>query len=484
MKTWMTRAAVLAFVLCCLAGLRAQTQVAINGLRGQGKAVRFAFEQMYPPNSTYAVAVRGDLPTIPSKGARESGYPVEIGESDWKGPGAMFRAKPVGNLAMGEVLKVERAEYANDHVDLRLVSVDEHEIVVDPSRPERNRREQVSTRLRVPHDAGIQRLMERLDAYVRLFPTLDAAREYARRIHEPQPDRRFTLGVVRRDGILVPIASYDNGHWYRRWPLPSAERDVPMSLGNVPAEWWGVEGAASKWTLWTPDGKSRPLQVAAPLAFGAHCLMNVGLRTDYRTLLPRPPLEQHHYPKDGIATTGTVPIESVKVITSDTPTWKTFEPLITPHVSRLEVPLLSRIPMYAAIERSVTPVKLEVLCLASGQSPNTYAAYFEASRRYSPPDTSVPNPCGVVTFAQGWAHRAASGAGTLDRQVHAQVTDCSMWDVEFRGPLGMVRVDGTPIWIMEVSRWGAERYELVRVTDTSVSVLLSVPGGSCRSIGD
>ena len=64
------------------------------------------------------------------------------------------------------------------------------------------------------------------------------------------------------------------------------------------------------------------------------------------------------------------------------------------------------------------------------------------------------------------------------------MTDCSLWDVDFRKPLGVIRIDGAPIWIMEVSRWGAERYELVEVTDNSVTVLLSVPGGWCKSIND
>jgi hypothetical protein len=480
MRISIKRAAALAFGLCCLVSLRAQSPVVLDGTTATGKAVRVPFEQAYPPDHTYSVVVRQDLPTIPVKGARESAFPIAIGESEWKGPGSMFRAKPAGNLTLGEVMKVERVEYSNDHVDLRLVSVDAHEIVVDAGRPERNRREQVVTSLTVPHTAGMVRLIQRMDPYVRLFPSLDAAREYARTIREPQPDRRFTLGVVRRDGILVPIANYDNGHWFQRWPVPAGERDVPIGIDSLPAEWWGIEGATSKWTMWTPDGKSRPLQVAGPLAFGAHCLMNVGLRTDYRTLLPRPPLEQHHYPKDGIATTGSVPIESVSVVTADMSTWTGFQSLIAPHVSRLEAPLVAGIPMSALFARSMTPITLEVLCVADGHAPGTAAAYFEASRRYPPADNTVPNPCGTVTFAQGWVHRSADGHGTLDRTVRARVTDCSMWNVEFGKPLGVVRVGGETIWVMEVSRWGGERYELVQVTDTRVTVLLSVPGGSCK----
>ena len=480
MKTWLTRFAALTVALGCLVSLRAQTSIQIDGLStARGKAVRVPFEQMYPPASTYAVVVRGDLPTVPAKGAREPDFPVEIDDTGWKGPGSMFRAKPVGNLAPGEVMKVERVEYSKDHIDLRLVSVDPHEIVVDPGRPDRNRHEQVATLLTVPHDAGIAQIIQRADAYVRLFASLDAAREYARTLREPQPQHRFTLAVVRRDGILVPIANYDNGHWFRRWPVPANERDVPIDLGQVPAEWWGIEGPTAKWTLWTPDGRSRPLQVTAPLAFGAHCLMNVGLETDYRSLLPRPPLDQHHYPKDGLATTGTPPIDRVSVMTADN-SWAAFERLVQPQVERLEARLGVRLPLSLA----TTPVKLEVLCIADGPTPGTHTAYFEATKRYRLADGTGPNPCGPVTFAAGWVHREADGRGTLYPTARTQASDCSMWDVDFGVPLGVIRVDGETIWVMEMSRWGGERYDLVRVTATTTSVILSVPGGSCRSIGN
>jgi len=199
-------------------------------------------------------------------------------------------------------------------------------------------------------------------------------------------------------------------------------------------------------------------------------------------MLPRPPLDQHHYPKDAVATTGSLPIEPVRVLTADDPTWREFERLIGPHVNRLEWPQAARLPIFALSEHVYTPVKLEVLCVANGPSPNTVTAYFEAAKRYDPVDKTVPNPCGVVTFAHGWVHRLPSGAGLLDREVRAQVTDCSMWNVEFRKPLGVVRVGGDPIWIVEVSRWGGEAYDLVRVKESGVPAILSIPGGWCGKI--
>src|SRR5512133_4029516 len=105
MRSWTIRAALPVFVLGCLAGVRAQAPMQPDGLEGAAKGIRPAFEQRYPPERTYAVAVRGDLPTLELHG-RESGYPVEIVDTEWKGPGSMFRGKPVGSLAVGGVLRV------------------------------------------------------------------------------------------------------------------------------------------------------------------------------------------------------------------------------------------------------------------------------------------------------------------------------------------------------------------------------------------
>jgi hypothetical protein len=471
----MKRVATFVFLFGCLVGLGAQ----VPELDSPGKAVRRRFEGVYPPDRTYAVVTREDLPTLSVK-ARESGFPIEVQEVGWKGPGSMFRGKPAGTLALGEVMKVEHAEYGNDQVTFRVVSVDPHEIVVEPGKPERNRREQVVTRLTFPHNAGFRQLMQTIDAYVRLFPSLDAAREYARSIRDPLPARRFTLGVVRRDGILLPIAMYDNGEWYRRWPLPAAEHEVPIGLRDVPSSWFGVEGASATWTLWTADGKSRPLHVSNPIAVGTHCLMNVGLQTDYRTTLPHPPLDQQHYPKDGIATTGSVPIEPVQVATIDLPAWSNLQAMLQGPANQLEARYFQLLPWSALAVRSITPVKLEVLCLANGLSKGAITGYFEAAKRYQPPDTTAPNACGVVTFVHGWVHRSAQGAGQLDRTTRAEITDCSMWNVEYRRPLGVLRLGTTPIWIVEVSRWGGESYEIVEITERGTLLLMTIPGGACK----
>ena len=49
----------------------------------------------------------------------------------------------------------------------------------------------------------------------------------------------FTLGVLRRDAMVVPFATYDGKRWENHWPQPSQDVDVPINLRSVPGRWWG-----------------------------------------------------------------------------------------------------------------------------------------------------------------------------------------------------------------------------------------------------
>jgi hypothetical protein len=475
-------------VLGCVIAVHAQSR----------NATRLAFERTYPPERTYAVVLRSDLPTVAINGlrGRERGKAklvLEIADTGWKQAGSIGREPATGTLTLGEVMKVEEVDFGDKDVELRLQSVELHDILRDPSKPNDKRREPVVTVLKVQVSGGVRELMRSIDGYVRLFGGLEQAHAYAATVGRPMPDRRFTLAVMRRDGIMVPFASYDNGHWYNRWPLPSEDREVPLSLSAVPADWWGIEGATSTWTLWTADGKARQVQATAPLAYDAHCLVNVGLRTDYRSLAPAPPLEQHHYPKDGIAVTGSVTIEPVVVSQADDSMWKSLEEVLRPNINWAEANLLRGLPPTdvrfgfnssgVPNARQVAP-KVEVLVAATGLKPDTLTVYFEATKRYEPTDKSAARPCGAVTFASGWVHRNPAGQGFLDNNLQSRLTDCTQWNVDFGTPLGVIRIAGKPFWIMQVARWGGEAYQIVEIGDNRTTVVLTTPGGWCKNLGN
>jgi hypothetical protein len=173
------------------------------------------------------------------------------------------------------------------------------------------------------------RLRRSLAGILLILPTLlvaagDEARE------------NFTLGVVRRDSIVIPFATYDGKRWKNSWPAPETRVTAPIMLADVPKRWWTGRDPILKWTFWPSDpaesspvsrgaggasgAASRPLETIGPTWFPAHCQQSLGLRTTYSTREVLPPLHIQPYPKAGLAVAGAAnitPIEIVDIASSE-----------------------------------------------------------------------------------------------------------------------------------------------------------------------
>ena len=108
-------------------------------------------------------------------------------------------------------------------------------------------------------------------------------------LQAPQaPQAPFTIGALRRDGIVVPFATFDGKSWSIRWPRPSLDVSIPINLTSVPSGWWGKPGPRDTWQAWT-GSDPKTLRVRQPDGIDVHCTRQIGLRTDYRPDQPAPP---------------------------------------------------------------------------------------------------------------------------------------------------------------------------------------------------
>src|SRR5579864_5322701 len=115
------------------------------------------------------------------------------------------------------------------------------------------------------------------------------------------PPATLTVGVLRRDAIIVPFATYDGKRWESHWPQPSQGVDVPISLHSVPGRWWGASGPVDAWQIWTDAAPPRLVHVRQPDWLQSYCQKQVGLRTNYQPKQRPPGAEAQPYPKDGLA---------------------------------------------------------------------------------------------------------------------------------------------------------------------------------------
>ena len=70
----------------------------------------------------------------------------------------------------------------------------------------------------------------------------------------------FTVGVLRRDGIVSPFAAFDGRHWTAPWPSDLSSVELPIGIAERSAEVVGEVGRASHrddrhgWTARTAAG--------------------------------------------------------------------------------------------------------------------------------------------------------------------------------------------------------------------------------------
>ena len=102
------------------------------------------------------------------------------------------------------------------------------------------------------------------------------------------PPASFTVGVLRRDALIVPFATYDGKRWKNYWPAPAVDADVPLNLRNVSSRWWGPVGPRDTWQIWTSEASPQMVNVRQPDWAPSYCQKVVGLRTDYQPRF-RPP---------------------------------------------------------------------------------------------------------------------------------------------------------------------------------------------------
>ena len=279
----------------------------------------------------------------------------------------------------------------------------------------------------------------------------------------------FTLGVMRRDGVLIPFAAFDGKHWDNNWPAPASDLIVPITLESIPKSWWSNNPPSADWQLWTPNGPST-IHVSQPDWIQAHCARQVALRTDYRSLQRPPPPSEQPYPKDGVAVSPRHAIESIEMITAPGAQLSPEDLRRKFNFAELEVDRNFGHPIPRRTRELADPA-IEAM-YAFGDSPRAF--YVESSRIYR---TMGDEGCTAIAFGTGWFVRDAGKVKWLDMAV--DLLRCTKYGATYMLPLGAIRSGGRTFWIVQYSGWDHERYVVVEVKKNKVEALVSAYGGSC-----
>jgi hypothetical protein len=294
-----------------------------------------------------------------------------------------------------------------------------------------------------------------------------------------QPSATFNVGVLRRDGIVVPFATFDGKRWQSHWPEPTERvNQIPISVSSIPSRWWGGTGQLATWQAWVGT-KPQMLHVRQPDWFPVHCVRQIGLRTDYQPTETPPGFEVEPYPKDGLVVSPPQPVESIEIV-----------PVGTIDVTRelrmvfdqaedkaiVELRLHDWIDPAVGNDRKSSPPALEA-AYAFGDAYGLRTYYLELSREYASRDPKRAG-CLRATFGSGWFLRDRSGSFQATKFVAGPV-DCDRSSALYMLPLGVIRATGRLFWIFQHSGWDFESYVVTEIKSGRPGESLFVLGGHC-----
>jgi len=287
------------------------------------------------------------------------------------------------------------------------------------------------------------------------------------------PRDAFGVGVLRRDGVIIPFATFDGRHWRNDWPAPQAQLVVPVSLASVPKRWWGPVGPLDTWQVWVGQ-KARAVRITQPDWVAVHCARHLALRSDYAAAGVIPPEGEQPYPKDGVAVSPPQPIERIQALPPTATELHPLAPVLLEAFNAAERETASRTnhPMPRRVRDLVTP-GIEA-AYAFGGSPRYY--YVEARRMYRLLG-QAPDECTATALGTGWFVREGEQFRSLVTAV--DVLPCNGFGASYMLPLGVMRTAGRVFWLAQFSGADHERYAVLELTPKKVDVMTSTWGGGC-----
>ncbi len=298
------------------------------------------------------------------------------------------------------------------------------------------------------------------------------------------PRETFALGVLRRDGVLIPFTAFNGRDWSTPWPVSDTAAPLPIGLDDVPKKWWGPVSPEAPWTAWMlADGSSRPLKIQKPAQVRVFCGGHVGLKTDYRA----EPVDSREptIAKDALAISAdpaTVPVLPISEISLLSPDAGRMVKAITVEFNNQERAAAKLFTdwshPYSPAERERFPIELEAFYRLRENTPahgDWLVSYVEAVRRF--PAGPDDKGCGLITWVRGWVIERAGK--DPDIHVTARVTYCDREGVSFMLPLGQLTLDGEVYWVYQMSSWRDEVYTVARMRPDEVRPIVLVAGGNC-----
>lgn len=215
------------------------------------------------------------------------------------------------------------------------------------------------------------------------------------------------IGIVRIDGILVPIGTYHKDTWVNTWPetsideQPAVEKLVKakngkMLIQDIPDSWKGAIGAIPpKLYLWSKEPRATNLKVINAEKYWSHCSAGWALKTN---LQPAKEDKVSPTPKLGIATNYNSNVIPFVTISKES---KDALPLITAIKAKFEEKE-NISPQVSLKDREKGLIEIVRIYKTRYEINERNLYFIEAQRKYPKPSNAQDADCYNLNSLNSW----------------------------------------------------------------------------------
>lgn len=292
------------------------------------------------------------------------------------------------------------------------------------------------------------------------------------------------IGIVRIDGLLVPIGTIPEGKRVNNWSIttissggksdtnePAWDADGRISLQNVPDSWKdGNRVIPTKWYLCLEESQPRILKISHVEKFFSHCNVGWALKTD---LYPTRTVDFFPTPKVGMAINRSLKIIPFELIDIDTG-------IAAPFFQAIKVKFHERENnTQYALQRNWEKGSIELTRIYRlKQEIDGSSLYFLQAQRKYPRYTDGPDPdCYNLNLLNSWVTLHGDRITFLNSEMH--LSDCDGKGSCNVVPDLVLSLKGRYYIVSENYGYEDEFYTVHEILDRSLKEILHIDGGGC-----
>ena len=296
-----------------------------------------------------------------------------------------------------------------------------------------------------------------------------------------EADLPFWIGIVRTDGILVPIGTFDNNNWAKTWPEPTIDdqpeidklvkaTDGKMKLQDIPASWTGaIKKIPAQVYLWSEGSRPKGIAVLDAEFYHSHCSGGWALKTNLPSRVER----GAPTPKIGIATNLNANVNPFEEIKGNS---KIATPLIQAIKAKFEEKEKASLHGSPKVQENESIELLRVY--KTRHELNGKSLYFiMAQRKYPKPKDVADRDCYDLNILNSWVLFQGNSPSFLSTEFI--ITDCDGKEMNDIVPDAVITIKGKSYTVSENYGYEWESYRIHEILDGDMKEVLSVDGGGC-----